>query len=31
MPQGMFWFPLVAFAVTVVLIVVVRRNTQAKK
>lgn len=26
MPQGVFWFPLVAFAVTVILIVVARNK-----
>lgn len=31
MPQGVFWFPLVAFAVTVILIVVVGRNKKTKE
>lgn len=31
MPQGVVWFPLVAFAVTIVLVVVVARNKKTKK
>lgn len=31
MPQGVFWFPLVALAVTVILIVAVGRNKKTKE